>query len=909
MKLKPFLLACTVLSGLIALTGCNEETIISNTEQGLNMDVHQPVDFDDMNITRYVNPFIGTGNLGNTYPGATTPHGMVQLSPNNGANGWEYISGYYYHDSRMVGFSHTHLSGAGAGDLNDILVMPINSRSDYLLNEGSATLNLEASRFKHRDEQATAGYYKVDLLDYGIKAELTASDRVGVHRYTFPRDKKSEIIVNTGFKVNWDYTSDSYLKWDKENNRLEGHRFSDGWAPSQKEFFVMEFNQPIKNVRFSYYDKEQEHYVDAPEGTTEIGNETLGKYQYARAYVEFDTKNDGLVVETKLALSSVEIGQDGESGASLNMTEVADMNFDQVRQAATKKWEDELGKIEVSGDEADKQTFYTAMYHAYLGQTIHSDLDGRYRQVHQGRNAYPDGNTPWGEKVDTLKESIRTADANKDGVTDFTRYDTFSLWDTYRAVQPLSSILEPDRLADVVLSMLSYAEEEWIDDKGLVRKGRLPEWTFKGNETGMMMGMHSTTVIHDVLSKGSLEKRMYDLGFSDADRQDIKQRLVEAMITDARAATSQGVAWIKEYEEQGYVPAQLHDTPPDSYGAHSPFKDSWTASYSLEYSMNDWAIAQSIKEVFGENDPRYTEFANRSKNWQAQFDFGGDEYKGWFKARDYNGEFIDSGWVDPITGRAVGKDWRPDMFNWAFSESNGWQYSFSVQHDIHSLIDLMTRFDKTQNSGAKRGELFAARLDEYWSTYPDRNAGDNQFPVFNTGNVGQHVQGNEPDIHVPYLYNYVGQPWKGQAAIAAATNICYKNTADGICGNDDFGTLSAWFVFRALGFYPVNASSGIYEIGTPLFESASINVGNNQTFTITAKNVSHENIFIQSARFNGKLFNRTYLTHDEIMYGGELEFTMGDQPNQRWGSAEQDLPPAQGIGKFLYEDKMPAGSR
>ncbi|MDF4285646.1 glycoside hydrolase family 92 protein, partial [Vibrio parahaemolyticus] len=185
--------------------------------------------------------------------------------------------------------------------------------------------------------------------------------------------------------------------------------------------------------------------------------------------------------------------------------------------------------------------------------------------------------------------------------------------------------------------------------------------------------------------------------------------------------------------------------------------------------------------------------------------------------------------------------------------------------------DLMTRFDKTQNPEAERGDLFAARLDEYWSTYPDRNAGDNQFPVFNTGNVGQHVQGNEPDIHVPYLYNYVGQPWKGQAAIAAATNICYKNTADGICGNDDFGTLSAWFVFRALGFYPVNASSGIYEIGTPLFESSSIDVGNNQKFTVTAKNVSRENIFIQSARYNGKDFNRTYLTHDEIMYGGELE--------------------------------------
>ncbi|HCG7040988.1 TPA: GH92 family glycosyl hydrolase [Vibrio parahaemolyticus] len=943
MKFKPSLLACAVLSGLVGLTGCNDDT--TNIYEGgdtnpalpdipdggkpvcppvgdgdcddkpnpetpeIDMGVHIPVDFADMDVTRYVNPFIGTGNLGNTYPGATTPHGMVQLSPNNGSNGWEYISGYYYHDARTSGFSHTHLSGAGAGDLNDILVMPINSRSDYMIDEGSATLNLEASRFQHRDEQATAGYYKVDLLDYDIKAELTASDRVGVHRYTFPRDEKSEIIVNTGFKINWDYTSDSYLKWDKDNNRLEGHRFSDGWAPSQKEFFVMELDQPIKNVRFAYYDKEQGRYMDVPEGITEIGNETRGKYQYARAYVEFDTSKDGLTVEAKLALSNVEIGENGKSGASLNMTEVAGMNFDQVREAATKKWEDELGKIQVSGDEDYKQTFYTAMYHSYLGQTIHSDLDGRYRQVHQGRNAYPDGNTPWGDKIDTLKESIRTADANKDGKADFTRYDTFSLWDTYRAVQPLSSILEPDRLADVVLSMLSYAEEEWVDDKGNVRKGRLPEWTFKGNETGMMMGMHSTPVIHDVLSKGSLEKRMIDLGFTEAERKDVKQRLVEAMITDARAATSQGVAWIKEYEEQGYVPAQLHDTPPDSYGGHSPFKDSWTASYSLEYSMNDWAIAQSIKEVFGEEDPRYTEFANRSKNWQAQFDFGGKQYQGWFKARDYDGEFIDAGWVDPITGRAVGKDWRPDMFNWAFSESNGWQYSFSVQHDIHGLIDLMTRFDKTQNPEAERGDLFAARLDEYWSTYPDRNAGDNQFPVFNTGNVGQHVQGNEPDIHVPYLYNYVGQPWKGQAAIAAATNICYKNTADGICGNDDFGTLSAWFVFRALGFYPVNASSGIYEIGTPLFESASIDVGNNQKFTVTAKNVSRENIFIQSARYNGKDFNRTYLTHDEIMYGGELEFVMGDKPNQRWGSLEQDLPPAQGIGEFLHEDEMPAGSR
>jgi putative alpha-1,2-mannosidase len=947
MKFKRNLLSIAVLLGMIGLTGCNEETVNHNYDGSteiapptvnpddekpvcppgdeecddkpstenpvIDMGVHEPVDFDDMDITRHVNPFIGTGNLGNNYPGATTPHGMVQLSPNNGANGWEYISGYYYHDARTSGFSHTHLSGAGAGDLNDILVMPINTRSDYMLNEGSPTLNLEASRFQHKDEQATAGYYKVDLIDYGIKAELTASDRVGVHRYTFPRDDRSEIIVNTGFKINWDYTSDSYLKWDKENNRLEGHRFSDGWAANQKEFFVMEFDQPIKNIRFAYYDKLTKQYIDAPADMTEIGGVTLGKYQYARAYVEFDTSKSGLTVEAKLALSNVEIGEGGKTGASLNMSEVAGMNFDQVRQAATKLWEDELGKIRVEGDEAYKQTFYTALYRSYSGQTMLSDLDGRYRQTHQGRNAYPDGNTPWGDKIDTLKESIRIADANKDGKADYIRYDTFSLWDTYRSVQPLASITEPARIADMVLSMLSYAEEEWTNDKGETKRGRLPEWTFKGNETGMMMGMHSTPIIYDALSKGYLDTRMIYLGFTDTERQDVKERLVQAMITDARAVSSQGVAWIEEYETQGYVPAQLHDTPPDSYGSHSPFKDAWTASYSLEYSMNDWNIAKSIALVLGEDSPEYKEFADRSNNWQAQFDFGGSKYQGWFKARDYDGKFIDSNWTDPITGKAIGKDWRPDMFNWSFSESNGWQYSFSVQHDINGLVDLMTEFEQStlgSEGVAKRGELFAERLDEYFSTYPDRNAGDNQFPVFNTGNLGQHVQGNEPDIHVPYLYNYVAQPWKTQAAVAAATNVCYDNTADGICGNDDFGTLSSWFVFRALGFFPVNSSSGIYEIGTPMFERASIAVDNGQQFTVIAKEVSRENIFIQSASLNGRDFNKTYLTHAEIMQGGEIEFLMSDKPSKRWGAnIATDTPPDLGIGEFLHTTELPQGSR
>lgn len=890
MNFQRSVLSCAILASIIGLSGCinddDGDNVIIVTppveeNNGVDMGANPPVSFEDMDLTRYVNPFIGTGNLGNTYPGATTPHGMVQLSPNNGANGWEYISGYYYHDNRLAGFSHTHLSGAGAGDLNDILVMPINTRSNYMISEGSATLHLEASRFQHKNESATAGYYSVYLNDYGIKAELTASDRVGLHRYTFPQDAKSEIIVNLGFKTNWDYTAQSDFIWDKEKNTLSGHRFSDGWAPSQKEFFVMEFDQPIKNIRFEKYDRNAKGYVPLPEGTTVVDE------QYARAYVEFDTANNGLVVEAKLALSNVEIGADGVTGASLNMTEVAGKNFDDVRKETTAKWEAELGKIKVEGDTEYKQTFYSALYHSYLGQTIHSDLDGRYRQVQQGRGAYPNGEDGGPELI----EHIRTADANKDGAADYIRYDTFSLWDTYRSVQPLSSILEPERLVDVVLSMLSYAEEP---------NGRLPEWTFKGNETGMMMGMHSTPVIADVLIKGSLERELTTRDFSTEDIQDIKERLVRAMIKDARPGST--VDSIDEYVEKGYKAAKLREgLTDDLWASHSPFETAWSASYSLEYAYNDWNIAQAIKLVLGEDAPEYKEFADRSQNWQAQFDFGGSRYKGWFKARDIEGNFIDTGWVDPVTGKAVGKDWRPDMFNYAFTESNGWQYSFSVQHDIYGLVDLMTRFDReVQDPQAADGELFRERLDEYFSTYPDRNAGDNQFPIFNTGNLGQHVQGNEPDHHVPYLYNYVGEPWKTQTAVAAATNVCYDNTPDGICGNDDFGTMSSWFVFRALGFYPVNAASGIYEIGTPMFDKATIDVGNDKIFTITAANVSRENIYIQSAQLNGETFTRTYLTQDEIVDGGTLSFTMGETPNKEWGSKPEDAPPALGIGEFTH---------
>ncbi|MGF1863305.1 GH92 family glycosyl hydrolase [Photobacterium profundum] len=764
---KRSVIAATVALS-IGLVGCNFNSS-SNSDEGKDLE-------PKLDLVQYVDPMIGTGGLANTYPGATVPHGMVQLSPNNGIGGWDYISGYSYHDDRLVGFSHTQLSGTGAGDLNDILVMPFNSRSDEMRGDR------EASHFSHDNEQAGAGFYRVMLDDYGIDAELTTTNRVGFHRYTFPQDKASKVVLNLGYALNWDSPTDTVIRVVDETT-LEGYRYSTGWAADQREHFVIKFSRPITG--FELKDDAADQVVSGDEVQS----------THTRGYFSFDTSKQENELLVKVALSSVDI-----AGAYKNLEqELSGWDFDQAQLAASQAWEDELEKVRVtSDDETKKRIFYTAIYHSYLGPTLLSDVDGRYKGAdHQ----------------------IQKAEG-------FDRYDTFSLWDTYRATHPFFTLVEPDRVNDMVKSMLAHYQET----------GLLPVWSMKGNETNMMLGYHAVPVIVDAWLKGIN-------GFDP-------QLALEAMKASAASDKSEIVA----YRTHGYVPYS------EGEGG-----DGWAASRAMEYSYDDWAISQMANSLGKESD--FQHFIKQAKNWQNQYDVSRD----WVVPRLANGEFI--------------SDFDPERYDAGFAESNAWQYFWHVQHDIAGLVDKMGQ------------EAFIQRLDDLFETTPDP---EQELPIFSTGMVGQYVQGNEPDHHAPYLFNYVGQPWKTQKWLSEIVDVCYSDKPEGICGNDDYGQMSSWYVFTAMGFYPVNPADQRYVIGRPMFPEVALDLPNGNTFTVSAANVSDQNIYIQSVMLNGVSLERSWISHDEIINGGELAFVMGNTPNRSWASTPDAFPPswiAEGLKK------------
>ena len=758
------ILAVAISAAVMGLAGCNSDDSSSTTAP-------------PSNLVNYVDTTIGTGGLGNTYPGATVPHGMVQLSPDNGQSGWDYIGGYYYYDElmQMVGFSHTHLSGTGAGDMYDLRIMPINSRSSLLRG------NKEASEFDHDNETATAGYYQVYLEDYGINAELTTTERVGFHRYEFPENNQSEIVIDPGFTMNWDVPTETYIKIVDEYT-IEGHRYSTGWAADQREHFVIKTSKPFTNHRLF-------EYSFGEDGQMIPGDEV--KNNYTRAYLEFDTSADLTDVELKVALSSVSV-----EGAYKNLeAEAADLNFDSAHQQAAQRWEAELEKfvIPTTGDEynEEKRIFYTSVYHSLLGPTLHSDVDGYYKGA---------------------DHTIQKAEG-------FDRYDTFSLWDTFRAAHPLYTIIEPTRVNDMIKSMLAHYDET----------GKLPVWSLKGNETDMMLGYHSAPVIADAILK--------DIGDFDY------ERAYEALKTTAMS----DLPGMDEYLEKGFVPYSDEEDG-----------DEWAASRTLEYAYDDWSVALVAKKLGKDDDFGY--FMERSEYWRNQF----DEDRNWFVPRLADGSFI--------------LDFDPEEHERGFSESNAWQYFASVNHDIGGLIDVM--------GGA---DVFEDRLDEMFTTEP---SDPDDLPIFSTGMVGLYVQGNEPAHHVPYLFNYVGAPWKTQQWLSEINDVCYNDKPEGICGNEDYGQMSAWYIFGALGFYPMNPANGIYAIGKPVFPETTVNLENGNTFTVIANNISEENIFIQSAKLNGETLDRSFINHDDIMNGGVLEFDMYNEPNKDWASTPEAMPPS-----------------
>lgn len=696
-----------------------------------------------------VNTLIGTDYTGNTYPGAQVPFGMVQLSPDNGLPGWDRIAGYFYPDSTIAGFSHTHLLGTGAGDLYDISFMPVT----LPYNEAEEPLGIY-SRFSHKDETAHAGYYQVRLTDYDINVELTATPRCGVQRYTFPNDGKERmVILDLNKAMNWDATVDSKISV-VDSFTIEGYRYSDGWARNQRVWFRTRFSQPIKSVEID--SKALKNNRD--------GVGCIARFKFASEGF------DKLVVTTALSPT-------GLAGAQKNLqAEAVSDDFDAVRRQAESLWNKELGRIEIEGGSQSQETvFYTSLYHAMSAPTLLCDVDGSYlgadRQLHKANGWF--------------------------------NYETCSLWDTYRAAHPLYDILMPTRASDMVNSLIAFSKEN----------GRLPIWNMWSSETDMMIGYHAASVIAEAILKGvpNINKE-------------------EALAECVKTANLDDYRGIGLYKKLGYVP---YDVKEPTLG------DDWSLSRTLEYAYDDACIAALAKSM--NKTDLYKEFSKRAQNYRNVYCKGST----FMQPRHSDGSFQPA--------------YSPDEYTSHICESNGWHYMWSVQHDIKGLEKLV---------GKKR---FAEKLDSFFTYTPTANA---ELPLFSTGMIGQYAHGNEPSHHAAYIFNKIGQPHKTQKYVRQILTELYNDTPAGLCGNEDCGQMSAWYVFSALGFYPLNPVSCEYEIGSPLFRNATIHLENGNTFKVEAEGYSPEKYLVKEVLLNGKRLRSTNISHEDILKGGTLTFVM-----------------------------------
>ncbi len=721
-------------------------------------------------LTDSVDPFIGTGAHGHVFPGATTPFGMVQLSPVNGTQGWDWVSGYHTTSDEVVGFAHMCLSGTGIGDLADLLILPTNKAvvSDTI-EGGKNFLQAYKSKINHVDEKAEPGYYKVKLQDSGLKTEFTTSKRVGMHRYSQTEKGALSVIVDLGFAIHWDRPEDLFIQQESET-LFTGYRKSSGWSSEQWLYFAIETDRPVK----------QFNVVEG--GLLSDKKET--KVKDTRAVLSFDDVDQ---LQLKVGLSSASI-----NGAIKSIQqEMPDWNFTNYRQLASDSWEKELNKIKVETPNQDNKTiFYTAMYHSMLAPYLHSDLNNEYKGM--------DGKVHKAEGYD--------------------RYTVFSLWDTFRANHPLFTLIQADKVNDFIHSFMSIYNEA----------GLLPVWELVGSETMCMIGYHSIPVITDAWEKGLIK---------DIDGKELLKAMVNSAMTDI-----QGLAHYRKYN---YIPADLENK---------------SVSITLEYAYDDWCIAHMAKMV-GDNEV-YNTFMKRAASYKNLF----NPATGFMQGRLANGEW--KGNFDPLFSDHNGGE---------YMEGNGWQYSWFVPHDVKGLINL--------HGG---NQAFVTKLDSLFEIKEDLKGAHSSPDI--SGLIGQYAHGNEPSHHVAYMYNTAGMPWKTAERVDEILNTMYTTKTDGICGNEDCGQMSAWYVLSSMGFYPVNPANGVYQLGRPLFDKAEINLSNGKVFTVFAKDNNKANKYIQSAMLNGKVLNKTWFTHKDMINGGELKLVMGSEPNKNWGI--EILPPS-----------------
>ena len=737
MKTTPILIIATISLLLAACT--------SQQKQNPAESLYSPASIQD--VASNVDVFIGTGGHGHTYPGATAPFGMVQLSPDTRMDDWDGCSGYHISDDHILGFSHTHLSGTGCNDYGDFRFMPITGEKHYKSDD-------YRSAFRHETETARPGYYSVTLDDYNIKVELASGVRAAMHRYTFPENANATVILD--LKESTLSTEKIYEAFAKVENdsAISGFRRSGYWARDQYLYFYAEFSKPIVS-----YEKNNEGLVYA-----------------------FDFQNDGTPLVMRIGISAVDV-----EGARKNLqSEITDFDIEALAAKTYDAWNFELNRILVESDnQRDKKIFYSALYHSFIVPNIYSDVDGRYRghdlKIHQA---------------------------------DRPRYTVFSQWDTFRTENPLLNMIQTERAVDIINTFIDNYETG----------GLLPTWELAANETHCMIGYHSIPVMADAYINGIT-------GFN-------AEKALEAMV----ARANEDMWGLEFYKKYGYIPADMAGE---------------SVSTTLEYAYDDWCIAR-MAEKMGKQDIA-DEFYRRAQYYKNLYD---PETK-FFRGRK-NG-----GFVTPFDPRQV---------NFMLTEANTWQYNFFVPQDVNGHIAMMGGKAEYENM-----------LDRLFNTSSDLT-GREQVDI--TGLIGQYAHGNEPSHHMAYLYNFLGKPVKTQRYVSQIMNELYTDQPDGLCGNEDCGQMSAWYVMSAMGFYPVTPASGYFVIGTPHFEKMTLNFENGKHLTIIAKNLSHENKYIESVKLNGKPLKRSYLYYDEVINGGKLEFKMTNNRNTAWATADEDCPKA-----------------
>ncbi|MGX1930002.1 GH92 family glycosyl hydrolase [Flagellimonas sp. 2504JD4-2] len=722
----------------------------------------------------YVDPFIGTGFHGHTFPGAVLPHGMVQLSPDTRLNGWDASSGYHYSDSTIYGFSHTHLSGTGIGDMGDVLVLPFTGNRN----------EKPIATFKKENEHAEVGLYAVKFDNYDVEAQLTATERAGMHQYNYGASEKKNLLFDIGhiLQRTWGHSNIANELEIVNDSTIRGLKHSQGWAYDHKVYFYAKFSNPFTI---------EEIVVDS--AATNSGT-ALHKGTNIHTRLSFPSIKNNESLQLKVGISSVD-----HAGAEKNLkTEIPHWDFDAVVAKAKEKWEKELGRIKVKTDDEEVLTlFYTSLYHSMIAPMLYQDVDGRYRGIDK--------------KIHQAK-------------TDETNYTVYSLWDTFRALHPLMTIIDEPKSVAYVNNLLSKYEQG----------GLLPKWPLASNYTGTMVGYPAVANIADAMAKGLPGIDPYlALEASITSSSYIPELIADEAEPRKKRVMSEHNKYINE-------------------GSHIPSdKITGSVSYGLENAYYDWCISRIAS--FAGKDSITEQFQHRALAYRQYF----DAETGFMRGKNADGT-----WRTPFNPKYSDHDHSD------YIEGNAWQWSWFVPHDIEGFAQLYGGY-----------EPFTVKMDSLFSTSSEIEGENASSDI--TGLIGQYAHGNEPSHHIAYMYTYAGQPWKTQELVDQILKEFYTTKPNGIIGNEDCGQMSAWYILNAIGFYQVSPGKPEYVIGRPLFDHVEIPLENGKVFSIEVGNNAPENKYVQSASLNGRELSGLFFTHNDIKNGGVLTIVMGNKPKKQ----------------------------